>query len=109
MRIAHLIWIAVMALFAYPAQGSLVDGSHVSVATYCCSAQSEPYRTSNFAEATIGNAVEFPNGSITPLPGQNVPPVTIEITSGGLGITFNAPATLPPGDFDGFVFAFTGA
>ncbi|MFC5479469.1 PEP-CTERM sorting domain-containing protein [Massilia suwonensis] len=92
------------------AQAQDLTGSTVNLAAYCCTAPIESNRVTALLSATVGPAVEFPEGVLTSLdPNLEPVPVTIDVGASTIDIDYGAGGTTAPGGFNGFVFSFTGA
>jgi hypothetical protein len=92
------------------AQAQGLTGSQVTAASYCCSAPTEANRVTNTVTATVGPGVEFPQGAFTPIGGgPETAPVTIDIGSSTIQLSYSAGGTTQPGGFNGFAFTFAGA
>jgi hypothetical protein len=92
------------------AQAQSLTGSQVTATGYCCSAPIEADRVTNAVTATVGSGVEFPQGTFTPIvTGVEAIPVTIDVGSSTISLSYSAGGTTPPGGFNGFAFDFTGA
>jgi hypothetical protein len=92
------------------AQAQSLIGSQVTAAGYCCSAPIEADRVTDAITAIVGPAVEFPLGSLTPVGGgPQAAPVTIDVGSSTLQISYSTGGNTAPGGFNGFAFTFTGA
>jgi len=92
------------------AQAQSLTGSQVTAASYCCMTPTEPDRVTNSVTATVGPGVEFPQGSFTSLVGAPMTaPVTIDVGSSTIQLTYSAGGSTGPGGFNGFAFTFSGA
>jgi hypothetical protein len=103
--------VAALALAAMPAaQAQNLAGSTVSVAGYCCTAPTEANRVTNVLTAVVGPDDEFPEGSLTSVvTGLDPLPVTIDVGSSTIHLTYSLGGTTGPGGFNGFVFSFADA
>jgi hypothetical protein len=101
---------AVLLCLSPLAQGQDLTGSSVTGAIYCCDAPNEANRATNLVTATVGPAVEFPDGVFTSLtPGLSPVAATVNIGATTIDLQYLASAPAAPGVFDGYVFTFEGA
>jgi hypothetical protein len=92
------------------AQAQSLIGSQVTAAGYCCTSPIEADRVTNAVTATVGSGVEFPQGSFMPVvTGVEALPVTVDVGSSTINISYSAGGTTGAGGFNGFAFNFTGA
>jgi len=89
------------------AQG--LAGSQVTGGIYCCQAPTEDYLATNLVTATVGPAVEFPNGVFFPTRGIRPIPVTIDVADSTIDIRYNQADLAAGGAFNGYVLDFAGA
>jgi hypothetical protein len=102
--------LAAFALGPLPqAQAQSLAGSQVTVGAYCCSAPVAGDLVTNTLTRVVGPDDEFPEGSFTSTAGFQVLPVTIDVGTSTIEITYSAGGTADPGAFNGFVFSFDGA
>jgi hypothetical protein len=93
-----------------PAQAQSLGGSQVTVGAYCCSAPpTAADLVTNTLTRTVGPDDEFPQGSFTAIGGFDVVPVTIDVGTSTIQLTYSAGGTTEAGGFNGFVFSFEGA
>jgi hypothetical protein len=106
-----LLAAAVAALaFSPGAHAQSLTGSQVTAANYCCTAPTESNRATNAATATVGPAIEFPQGTFTSLTSSlSVVPAAVDVGSNYIDIAYSAGGTTAAGGFNGFVFSFAGA
>jgi hypothetical protein len=92
------------------AQAQSLTGSQVTVAGYCCTAVADADRVTNSLTATVGPNVEFPQGSImATTAGFEALPVSIDVGSSTIKISYTAGGTTAPGGFNGYAFSFVDA
>jgi hypothetical protein len=86
-------------------------GSQSTAAVYCCSAPIEAQRISTTATAVVGNAVEFPLGSLASNGtfGGGVIPLSIDVGENSLALNYTSTAFAASGAFNGYKFSFAGA
>lgn len=90
------------------AQG--LTGSTVTGAIYCCNQPTETNRVTNLVTATVGTGIEFPNGVFMSTAAGLAPvPATVDFGANTLTLQYLEAAPAAPGNFDGYVFSFTGA
>lgn len=88
------------------AQG--LTGSQVSGGIYCCQAPTGELRT-NLVTETVSSAIEFPNGVFMPTSSLTPIPVTIDVTSNTIDISYSRRSVAAGGAFDGYILDFAGA
>jgi hypothetical protein len=92
------------------AQAQSLTGSQVTVAGYCCTAVADADLVTNTLTAVVGPNVEFPQGSLMATSaGFEALPVSIDVGSSTIQISYSAGGTTQPGGFNGFAFSFAGA
>jgi hypothetical protein len=92
------------------AQAQSLTGSQVTVAGYCCTAVADADLVTNSLTAVVGPNVEFPQGSLMATSaGFEALPVSIDVGSSTIQISYSAGGTTQPGGFNGFAFSFAGA
>jgi hypothetical protein len=83
-------------------------GAKASVGVYCCTAPIESNRRSNIATATVGDGVEFPQGSLASGGGLfSVIPVAIDVGATSIDLDYTTSSLAASGSFNGYVFSFT--
>jgi hypothetical protein len=92
------------------AQAQSLTGSQVSVTGYCCTAVADADIVTNTLTAVVGPNVEFPQGSLmATTAGLEALPVSIDVGSSSILISYTAGGTTEPGGFNGYAFTFTNA
>jgi hypothetical protein len=100
---------AILSFFSSAAVASGLTYATASVGVYCCTAPIISNRISNAAFANVGDAVEFPLGTLHSLGSQTVIPTSIDVSSTAITVTFPSAATAASGTFNGYLFTFSGA
>jgi hypothetical protein len=92
------------------AQAQSLTGSQVTVTGYCCTAVADADIVTNTLTAVVGPTVEFPQGSLTSTSaGVEALPVSIDVGSSTIQLSYTAGGTTPAGGFNGFAFTFANA
>jgi hypothetical protein len=102
---------AVLAMgVAAMAQAQVLTGSDVSAAVYCCTAPDELSRISTIGTAVVGDAVEFPTGSLMPLSAfYPLIPVDVDIGARTIELRYYTNQVAANAVFNGHVIRFDGA
>lgn len=102
--------LAAFALGPVPqAQAQNLAGSQVTVGAYCCSAPVASDLVTNTLTRVVGPDDEFPEGSFTSNADFQVIPVTIDVGSSTIELTYSGGGAAESGGFNGFVFSFADA
>lgn len=108
MRYLSKIMFAALTSLVSTAQAAELgmEGATVSVGVHCCTPPSFSTLISNVASAVVGDAIEFPAGTLVATPGNAVIPVNIDVSGFRLTLIFPETATAAPGSFNGYYFQF---